>query len=657
MKVSSRIDGSICGALRLLPRPTAWATATTTARGTTRAHTSALPADIAARRTFAQSSQSTQSPHSCAGAPAQRSYGNCTSMGEANVESRSSILKCPSTSSSRRRHCPLAIGPAPFLRSHFHDGSFFRQSVPSRCENHTAAATSPSSSGPDQRPADSLQSKPRQHPKMSEQELLNLVEPYDADDPGTVDEHLQFVRDPYMRGYARSDGHDIVIARDKHDVDYPSFDEVTEPNEEERAILWDLRFAVIRRLRNRHEIDLDNVYDLYQRLPEPRMPFIYGRLRHQLLRVLGQPDKRDSKSMMRYFAVISEVKRSGFLLTSGEWNAAMALASRYVGVTTETEVEAAMKLWQEMELEANIKGTDVTFNILFDAASKAGNFVLAEMLYQEMKSRGHRFNRYHHVSLIHFFGLQLDTSGMRAAYREMVKAGEIIDTVVLNAMISGLLRSGEEAAADRVYRRMKATAPDSREAKGTEKKRPVLPGRTYTTNKAITQALMMFAKLGRKHPKLLPGFQNTAPMHPDLQTYRILLNYYSIKVGDISKVAQLVDEMRFYQIPLHGAIFLALFKGYATHGGYERSPWSTQRLDSIWTAFLRAIDDEVPGLEIKTWLAISILQAFVKCATREQVLVAYDELKARWRLDPDDENFMIDYLGSLVNRYYAPQSH
>jgi hypothetical protein len=100
-----------------------------------------------------------------------------------------------------------------------------------------------------------------------------------------------------------------------------------------------------------------------------------------------------------------------------------------------------------------------------------------------------------------------------------------------------------------------------------------------------------------------------------LRTYNILINHYGVRVGDLSRVVKYIDEMKFFQIPLHGSIFLALFKGFAVHGrSPERPEWTPERLDSVWSAFLDAVDDEAAGLEIKRWLAIWVLRAFHRCS-------------------------------------------
>ncbi|TPX17113.1 uncharacterized protein E0L32_003231 [Thyridium curvatum] len=475
-------------------------------------------------------------------------------------------------------------------------------------------------------------------PSPSKKELLSYVDQYDDQD--SVDEHLEFFRDPYRRGYAPDNGPEVTVSNREEDVRFPSRDETKPADEREHKILRELRSAVLKRLRNPLRASADEVYNLYRQLPEPRMPYLSGALRHQLLRAIGVTEKKDSKSMLRYFAVIADVKNSGFPLLRAEWNTAMSYASRYVGVSTDSETESALSLWREMEQDAGIKGNDVTFNIMFDVASKAGNFTLAEMIYKEMENRGHRFNRYHHVSLIHFFGLKMDGDGVRAAYKEMVESGEMIDSLVLNCVIAGLLRSGEEDAAARVYERMKAS----------HKKAPEMPERNYATQKVVTRVLMMFAKVGKEHPEMRNSFQALTPMTPNLSTFRILIYHYAVKLGDLESVAKYLDEMKFFEVPLHGAVFLSLFKGFNAHGGYDGSAWSEQRLQSVWTALLQALDNQTSGLYIDTWLVIWALRAFDRCSSPEAVLEAYDALSSRWELEPADIEFLMGFLHNLLKK-------
>ncbi|KAH9898766.1 hypothetical protein F4778DRAFT_742927 [Xylariomycetidae sp. FL2044] len=467
-------------------------------------------------------------------------------------------------------------------------------------------------------------------------EVLGLVDQYDDT---TVEEHLEFLRDPYLRRYAPDDGPHLTVSDREEDVFMQSVGHSRRRDLRDMEAVRQLREAVLTKLKRPSHMDLDTIYELYQEIPEPRMSHVSARLRHQLLATLGKAEKKDSKGMLRYFAVIADVKNSAFSLLLSEWNTAISFASRYVGKTSDVEVEAALQLWREMEQSAGVKGSDVTFNILFDAASKAGKFSLAEMIYQEMTTRGFAFNRYHHVSLIHFFGLKEDTGGVRAAYRQMVEAGEIIDSVVLNCVISSFLRTGEEESAESVYKRMKAYNRDL----------PVMPQRNYATQKSITKVLMMFAKIGKTHPEMRQQFQRSALLSPDLQTYRLLISHYAIRVGNLAKVAAYLDEMKFFRVPLHGAIFLSLFKGFQLHGP-SKPDWSLQRLDSVWGALLGALDAGTHDLHITTWLAMAVLEAFSRHLPRDEMLDIYENMRSRWNLDLTDSQFMLSFFNRLLQQ-------
>ena len=446
----------------------------------------------------------------------------------------------------------------------------------------------------------------------------------------SVEEHFDFYRDPYRRGYAMPDGPNLRVSDKKDDVQYPSRDETFKISDNTQQLLVRLYAAIGQRLRHPNRVSLEPIYKLYGELPEPRMLHLTWPWRNRLLKVMGTPHKRDMESMLRYFALVADVKNAGLTLRRSQWNFALAFATKYAARTTAQEMESALRLWREMEREANILGNDVTFNVLFDVAAKAGNFTLADMIYQEMEGRGIEFNRFHHVSLIHYFGLKLDSSGIRAAYKEMVESGEMVDTIALNCVISGLLRCGEEDAAEETYQRMKnghALAPD-------------MPQRDYMMNKVITKVLMMFTRVGKKHPELKEALQTKVQLSPDLHTYKLLVQHYAIRVGNLNKVAQYLDEMKHLKVPIHPTIFLALFKGFYTHGGFQSSDWSDQRLDGVLSALYQARDEHEKRFRIDRWLVIWALRAVKKCSSTEALLETFDAMAQRWDIPEDRQPFM-----------------
>lgn len=459
------------------------------------------------------------------------------------------------------------------------------------------------------------------------------------EDSSTVEEHLQFYRDPYHRGYAQPDGQKLEVSDKRRDIEHPTKDETCRGNDETKRIVAKLCSAISHKLRRPYYTSLEPIYDLYLQLPEPRMLHLTWQWRDKFLRVMGMPPKRDAESMLRYFALLGDVRNVGLTLRRTHWNLAMAFATKYAGRATPTEMETALRIWREMERGAGIKGNEVTFNILFDVASKVGNFTLAEMIYREMENRGIPYNRYHHVSVIHYFGLQMDSAGIRAAYRDMVEAGEMIDTVVLNCVISGLLRCGEEVAAQETYQKMRdvhSMAPD-------------LPDRNYGMPRVVTKVLMMFSRVGRQHPELGKSLQKQIELSPNLHTYKLFVEHYSTRIGDLAKVAQYLDEMKFLRITIHPTIFLALLKGFYSHGGYSSSEWSAQRLEGVLKAMYQAKDEGVRGFRIDRWLVIWALRAVKKCSSNEAVVRVYDELAKRWDVAPDRMPFIQSLFDNVLN--------
>lgn len=581
MKISSRVDGTVCGAV-LSKRPS-----------------TALTRAVTGRRPFCAAAQDSQRE------PQRRPLNDSFFCSRTSLWLYSTFAPGADSKSLRR---------APRQRDASHTYS-------------TAAAAAPASRL-------AIQTLP-QAPVRDPAVLLSFVPP--EDDTG-VDEHFEFYRDPFRRGYAPPDGPKLEISESKQDVEYPQKNDIYTANDQVKKLVSQLCGAIGVKLRHPHRVKLAAIHQLYTQLPEPRMSNLTGQWRHRLLKVMGTPRKRDMESMLRYFALVADVKNAGITLRRSQWNYALSFATKYAARAGTQEMESALRLWRDMERDAKIQGNDVTFNVLFDVAAKAGNYALAEMIYNEMDSRGIVFNRFHHVSLIYYFGLRLDSGGIRAAYREMVDSGEMIDTVALNCVIAGFLRCGEESAAEETYQKMRNGSSSAQD----------MPDRDYMMGKVVTKVLMMFSKIGKDHPQLKRTMQTNVQLTPDLRTYRLFVEHYAIKVGDLGKVAQYLDEMKFLKIPIHPTIFLALFKGFYVHGGHEGSAWSWQRLESVLSALYDARDEHARGFRIDRWVAIWALRAVSKCSTPEAVEKTYDDLSERWDIPLEKENFMLGLLENIV---------
>jgi len=156
------------------------------------------------------------------------------------------------------------------------------------------------------------------------------------------------------------------------------------------------------------------------------------------------------------------------------------------------------------------------------------------------------------------------------------------------------------------------------------------------------------AKHAKRDPAQLKRFQNLSVIAPDVQTYRILVQYLAVHAGELHKAVKCLDEMRWFEVPLDGSIFLALFNGFALHGGIRYTHWTQDRLESVWRAYLQAIDSQHEGLYIGKWMIVWALKAFAKCSNKERTMEVWEAIKNKWKPQDEELQVVMKVLRSLI---------
>jgi pentatricopeptide repeat protein len=468
------------------------------------------------------------------------------------------------------------------------------------------------------------------HPNRTKEELLELVDQYSGH---SYTDQLPLLELPSL--YQPSDGPFLTVS-DKEEDEWPPPYCAWPADAETEAKLAELEKLVGDRSKEPEEI-----YQIYRTLPAPRAPYLESRVRHKMLNRLSVVERKDEESMLRYLSVVDDMKGAAIPLSVAEWTSAISFVARYTSKSTEIECAAALQMWKEMEHVAGVKGNSATFNVLFDAACKAGKFILAEMIYKELEARHMQFDRYHHVSMIFYYGMKQSGDGARAAYKSLVEAGEIVDTVVLNAMISALIRSHETSAAEHIYERMKRSCLEDPESQ--------LPPSDFHERRSINKVLKRMAVMSKNDEELRKKFQAKSIIAPDIHTFRILINHLAVDVGDLNKAAQLLKEMRLFELPLHGALFLELFKGFSRHGGshYRYTQWTEVRLEKVWQSLASALEDGT-DVHMSQWMAIWVLRAFAKCSGKSKTLSIWEEIKKEWDPNPQELDFVMSDIRRVL---------
>ncbi|KAL6706097.1 hypothetical protein ACN47E_006013 [Coniothyrium glycines] len=388
------------------------------------------------------------------------------------------------------------------------------------------------------------------------------------------------------------------------------------------------------------------IFDTYSKLPAPGVVYLDTPTIRALLHHLSVLERPTLVAAHRFLSILDDLKTAHIHISRSEWNTAIHLAGKAMGTVSPEELQSSLNMWRDMERRAGIKGSFVTFNILFTIAVRAGKYTLAEAFLEEMQARRLNIHRHHRVSLLYYYGILQDGNAVRKTYQDLVAAGDIVDTAVMNAVIAALFRAGEPTAAEHVFERMKrlhaskaAPAPGHKFFTRTWRQRRSL-------GLQLTHEALYLRKEGEK--ERLKDLQEYAPIAPDSRTYALLIRYQSSTVGNLARVFELLQEMRYNSVALEGTTYIVIFHGFNTFGGLRYSAWTRDKLEKVWMQYLTAIKEQ----HERTWLSklavVAALRAFSKVTDPDRTLLAWQELRKLWQPSETELEAVMGVLRRLV---------
>ncbi|KAJ4321232.1 hypothetical protein N0V94_002971, partial [Neodidymelliopsis sp. IMI 364377] len=403
---------------------------------------------------------------------------------------------------------------------------------------------------------------------------------------------------------------------------------------------WPLRRATdffhIRRLKKLlldDESPHDLVFDTYKLLPAPGVVYLDTDTIRILLRHLSVVERPSPLAMQRFMSVLDDMKTAHIHISKAEWTTAIHFAGRCMGRVTDDEVQSALHMWRDMERRAGVRAGYVTLNVLFNISVKAGKYTLAETFVKELHARNFKLHRHFRVSLLYYYGILRDGNGVRRTYQELVEAGDIVDTAVLNAVVAALFRAGEPSAAEHVFERMKRLH--------AAKRLPAPGHRFFVNNWRDRRAVGLFfthqaqqLKAAGKQDEL-KQLQDYAPIAPNSRTYALLIRYHATVAGDIDRVYELLHEMQATSVRIEGTAFIVMFQGFAAFGGVRYSSWTADKLEKIWAQFVVAVTEKSDRVWLSRMAIIAALKAFKRCTDPERTLSAWEEIQPLWQ--PNEE--------------------
>ncbi|KAL2809957.1 hypothetical protein BJX63DRAFT_403551 [Aspergillus granulosus] len=351
------------------------------------------------------------------------------------------------------------------------------------------------------------------------------------------------------------------------------------------------------------------VFTLYRDLPSPGVAHLSKRSRGALLRRFAQPPDRRWVDARRYLALIEDMLAARLPVSRSLWTTAIHLAGRAAGKVNKHDLIRAIGIWNQMEHLGGIESDGVVFTVLFDIATKSGQYTVADRILEEMESRKIQFGRAGKVSKIFYYGMLQDPAAIRRAFDEYVESGEIVDTAVINCLMASFLRAGETRMAEQIYRRLLTTAKTTQPSTSNDQATWHVGGPNLTPelvsyrkrNKKFGRVLQMSAALKDSFPQHHQALQQALLVTPDTRTFHILLKHHAHRSGTLDAFMSIVDDMeRIYRVPPRGMIYLLLFDGFARNGRNKKG-WTAEKLRTVWTAYLRALHESKSRLHRRAY--------------------------------------------------------
>jgi len=391
---------------------------------------------------------------------------------------------------------------------------------------------------------------------------------------------------------------------------------------------------------------LDSLFYHYRALPAPRLTYLRTEEMNLLLSRFMSAPVRTDLLMIRFLSVVDDMRDSKIPISRKEWITVISYVGQRFNLKVGLpEIEATLKLWRELEKKAGAELGPTLFNILLDMAAKANQHNLVEAILAEMKYRHIEADRFTLTTMINWYGILRDAASIRETFTRLVQNGEVVDTVVYNALIMAFIKVGEWDTAEELFNRMKNLGKKievKKEKALTQGLKPdgspISPSRDYAAYRRFARELKVMAKQHQRRsaPERLPfpgDHGSQVYCGPNIVTFNIFLHNHC-SFGDFEEVTKLLTEMKGLKISLEPSIFLSLFRGFTLHGeGHSsKSKWTRDRIEEVYAALLREVyqprAQQSEEVRLSTMLACEIVKAFaVTTRSRAKTIKVYRDIE------------------------------
>ncbi|TKX23034.1 DEAD/DEAH box helicase-like protein 2 [Elsinoe australis] len=329
-------------------------------------------------------------------------------------------------------------------------------------------------------------------------------------------------------------------------------------------------------LLRRPKPDYDQIWKAYIALPQPRVVYFSGQVLVDFLALLRRVKVKHKDVVSRYLTVMEDMSQSDCRISPRDLNSAIHWIGRTKDVDPGESLEKAVEMFQKYE-DGFMKGDLVTFNTLGYLALKAKRNGMVRTILETVAERQLQNDRYTYMLKIAYYGKMKNIQGVKKEYKNMIAAGELIDTIALNAVIRALLDAGDIFMAEKTLERMK-------EIHVTKTQKPYAP-EDWIGQRKLGHVLKYSAWQLRHHHDLRAEMQDLTPITPNSHTYRILIEHHAKVTGNLDRMVDLLGEALESNFPIQFGTWRDIFDGFEKHRYIRFSSWTASNLRKLHELF------------------------------------------------------------------------
>lgn len=419
-------------------------------------------------------------------------------------------------------------------------------------------------------------------------------------------------------------------------------------------------------------VPLDQIFQLYDQLPDARVCYIPRRTIRHLFAILSRQIKALNWVTQRYIQILNDLLQNNSTIRRLEWSLAIDAIGKGFNYPKQSRLHVALQTVLDME-SAGVQADVVLFTILLQMAVREGDSNVVDMIEDILKQRKLADDVVLWTARVTHAGKQKNVLKIHELFKEFSDSGIPVDIILVNAFMQAFLSAGHPNAAEFLYLKLRTFGkaclvelPSPQVEKSPlairQERKNNLPRRLHLREQAIERELKRrridAADLinedgspSEVYNEILDivtkGFYpSSATLIPNRQSIRLFVTYHCHYSGKLDDVVFYLNEMDVFGIKPNYGTFVDILHGFFKWHT-PSSQWTADRLENVFSFLRRGIEEWSPPFPINYAVALASIRAHGKVYGGKKAREVWELLRPWLVINENTERLKAAKVGNL----------